>query len=253
MELVRALHAERLKLKRTLAFLLAPVAPLVIVALQLAVVLDSADLMRQNLPADPWSAYAGQVVFLWTMLMLPLFVTLETALLANLEHANGQWKHLFALPVSRGAVYAAKQVAALVLIGISMATLYIYLVGSGLVLRVVVPGLGLEAPVPWLPLLRYVVLAFVACWLILAIHTWVALRWHSFVVASTVGIIAMVVAVFIFRSDTWNAWYPWTLPGLVTNRLEDNVLLWRELLFGGLGGIVFALLGGWDVTRRDVV
>lgn len=253
MELLRALHAERLKLKRTLAFWLAPLAPLVIVALQVAVVLDGADLLRQDLPADPWAEYGGQVVFLWTMLMLPLFITLETALLANLEHANGQWKHLFALPVCRGAVYAAKQLAAFVLIGLSMAALYVYLVGSGLVLRLVVPGLGLEAPVPWLALARIVGLAFVASWLILAIHTWIALRWHSFVVASAVGIVAMIVAVFVFRSDTWNVWYPWTLPGLVSNSLEEGLLPLRELLLGGLGGLAVALLGGWEVTRRDVV
>ncbi|MBN1660240.1 MAG: ABC transporter permease [Anaerolineae bacterium] len=252
MELLRALHAERLKLKRTLAFWLAPIAPLVIVALQMAVVLDSADLMRQNLPADPWGEYGGQVVFLWTMLMLPLFITLETALLANLEHANAQWKHLFALPVRRGAIYAAKQVAAFVLIGISMAALYILLVGSGLLIRGIVPGLGLETPVPWLALLRHVGLAFVASWLILAIHTWIAFRWHSFVVASATGIVAMVVAVFIFRSDTWNAWYPWTLPGLVAASLEEGLMPVRELLLGGLGGVAVALLGGWEVTRRDV-
>jgi len=130
--------------------------------------------------------------------------------------------------------------------------LYIYVAGSGLFLRMVVPGLGLEAPVPWFALLRYVGLAFVASWLIIAIHTWVALRWHSFVVASTVGIIAMVVAVFIFRSDDWNIWYPWTLPGFVANSVEEGVMPLRELLLGGLGGVVVALLGGWEVTRRDV-
>jgi len=253
MELLRALHAERLKLKHTLAFWLAPLAPLVIVALQVAVVLDSADLLRQNVPADPWGAYGGQVVFLWTMLMLPLFITLETALLGNLEHANGQWKHLFALPVPRGALYAAKQFAAWLLIGLSMAALYVYLVASGLVLRLVVPGLGLEAPVPWLALARIVGLAFVASWLILAIHTWIALRWRSFVVASAVGIVAMIVAVFIFRSDTWNTWYPWTLPGLVATSLEEGLMPTRELLLGSIGGLAVALLGGWEMTRRDVV
>jgi hypothetical protein len=28
---------------------------------------------------------------------------------------------------------------------------------------------------------------------------------------------------------------------------------WPQLLLGSLGGVVVALLGGWDVIRRDVL
>jgi lantibiotic transport system permease protein len=252
MAMARALQAEWLKLKRTLAIWLAPIAPLVIVALQVAIVLQRQEYYRGQDISQAWTEHGGQIVFLWTILMLPLFITLETALLSNLEHGNHQWKHLFALPISRGAIYAAKQVSGMAIIGLSMGALYVYIVLSGLALRLLAPDLGFEAPVPWYEFSRHVALAYLASWLILSIHTWVGLRWHSFVLASAVGIAAMVIAVVFFQSD-WGQWYPWTLPGLVANGLETGQDVHTQLLIGSLGGVVVALLGGWDVIRRDVL
>lgn len=252
MAILRALYAEQLKIKRTLALWLAPLAPLVIIALQMAIVLERQQYYRAQDAADAWIEYGGQTVFLWTVLLLPLFITLETALLANLEHGNGQWKHLFALPLPRGAVYAAKQVSGMVIIGLSMAALYVYIPLSGLALRLLTPGLGFEAPVPWWDFFCYIGLAYLASWLILALHTWIGQRWQSFVVASAVGVAAMVVAVVAIQSN-WAAWYPWTLPGLVANGLEAGEEILPQLLLGCLGGIAVSLLGGWDVVRRDVL
>lgn len=148
MAILRALDAERPKVKRTLALWLAPVAPLVIIALQMAIVLERPAYYAAQETSSPWMGYGQQIIFLWVVLMLPLFITLETALLANLEHGNGTWKHLFALPVPRGAVYVAKQVSAMAIIGLSMAALYIYVPLGGWALRLLIPGLGFEAPVP---------------------------------------------------------------------------------------------------------
>jgi hypothetical protein len=252
MALLRALGAERLKLKRTLALWLAPPAPLVIIALQVAIVFERQEYYRQQDISKAWAEYGGQTLFLWTMLLLPLFITLETALLANLEHGNRQWKHLFALPIPRPAIYAAKQISGMVIIGLSMAALYVYIVLSGLGLRLVAPGLGFEAPVPWGQFFQYVALAYLSSWLILSIHTWIGLRWPSFVVASSVGIAAMVVAVLMFQSD-WSQWYPWAMPGLVANGLEEGQDVLAQILIGSLGGLGFALVAGWEVTRRDVL
>jgi hypothetical protein len=58
--------------------------------------------------------------------------------------------------------------------------------------------------------------------LIISIHTWVGLRWQSFVVTSAVGTGAMVVAVLLFQSD-WSEWYPWTLAGVVNYRLDEGL------------------------------
>ena len=123
---------------------------------------------------------------------------------------------------------------------------------SGLGLRLIVPGLGFEDPVPWLETLKWIGLAYLASWLIIAIHTWVSLRWHSFVVATAVGIGAMVVGVVLFQSD-WGLWYPWTLPGLVAYDVAEGLAPVSGLLLGSLGGLVVANQGGLNIVHRDVL
>jgi hypothetical protein len=184
--------------------------------------------------------------------MLPLFVTLETALLGGLEHANHQWKHLFALPLARWTVYVAKLIVGAGLIGLSMVVLVGLTVLSGLTLRVLKPGLGFEAPIPLAQFLHVTGLVYLAAWLIISVHTWVGLRWRSFVVAMGVGIAATVVAVMVVESD-WAGYYPWTLPGLIAMTLRKGQVLTHQALAGGVGGVIVGILGCWEVTRRDVL
>lgn len=253
MDLLRALSAENLKLKRTLALWLAPLAALVIIGLQLAIVWDGRVYYLGLHIEDAWRSYSvGLVMMLWNLLMLPLFITLETALLANLEHANGGYKHLYALPVSRWSLYGAKLTGAAGIIGLSALVLYGGLVGSGLLLRHLVPGLGFEAPIPWAEYLRIVGASYLTSLLLISIHTWVAARWPSFVIASATGIVAMVVGVVVLQSR-WAPWYPWTLPAVTWSKLSEGEGVRQLVLSGVLGGAGVALLGGAIHVRRDAL
>jgi hypothetical protein len=253
MALGRALQAELLKMKRTLALWLALLAPAVMVLLQIAVAYRqhdyylSADHFRET-----WSDYGQSTLMFWSLLMLPLFVTLETALLAALEHHNQQLKHLFALPAPRWALYAAKQLSGMAVIGISMAALFVLMIAGGLLLRLLMPGAGFEEPVPWARFITLVVISYLGAWLIISVHTWIGMRWSSFVVASAAGIVLTISGMIVINSD-WGSFYPWALPGVLVNQLGKGVMAWPELSFGCLGGVVAAILGGWDVIRRDVL
>jgi lantibiotic transport system permease protein len=252
MTFVRVLLAEQLKMKRTLALRLAPLIPLVIVVLQMCVLLQRQDVMRGIRDAQAWADYAGQTVLLWLLLMYVLFITLETTLLGNLEHGSQQWKHLFALPVARTSIYMAKQVSAMVIIAISLAALYVYILLSGLAFRWIAPGLGFEATPPWLTLAKDLALIYVASWLLISIHTWVGLRWPGFVLPVAAGIVAVVVSVIVVQSD-YGGWFPWTMTVTVLNALREGTMPLSQLLGGALGGVAVCLLGCWDVTRRDVL
>ncbi|MBN2002457.1 MAG: ABC transporter permease [Anaerolineae bacterium] len=262
--LTRALHAEFLKSKRTLALWLSLIAPAVIVGLQFAIMIDQHQYYGS--PEDPtfsaWGRYTQNVLVLWALLMLPLFVTLETALIAQWEHRSQQWKHLFALPVPRWTLYVAKQICGMVLIGLSTVVLAVLIIAVGLSFRLIYPGLGFEASPPLAELARFALYMYLGSWFIIAIQTWVAQRWSSFAVASAVGIALTVAGVIVIQSD-YAGFYPYTLPTIVTNGfsgsaggisvLEENAAPIRELLFGSLGGLVAAAIGGWRFTRRDVL
>jgi hypothetical protein len=246
------LGSELLKMRRTLALALAFLAPLLIVLLEFLVFWQNGEQMSAS-EGDMWQLLMRNCLLLWDLLMIPLFVTLQTALLAGLEHTNHNWKHLFALPVSRGAIYAAKQIVAMGLIGLSTPILWAAVIAAGWVLRLAKPGIGFEAAPPVWAILKYALLSYVSCWLIVAIHAWVGMRWSSFVVAMGVGVGATIIAVIVMQSD-YGPYYPWTLPAVATREaIVNGNLRFVPLAIGVLGGVAVAILGGIDFTRRDVL
>jgi hypothetical protein len=247
--LYRALSAELLKTKRTLAFWLTLLAPLPIILLALINFMQDYDWLKRE---ELWSTLIHNVFVLWNVLLSPLFITLETGLLNALEHHNKMRKQLYALPAPRWAMYAAKQLVALGLIGLSNIALAAMTVSVGLVLRVLRPNLSFGAPVPWAPLLQSAVLGFLASCLIISLHLWVSARWSSFVAAMGAGIVTTVAGVVVINSE-WAKMYPWTLPGWVVKGNLQGEGIVMSLALGLAGGIVVALAGGWNVIRRDVL
>jgi hypothetical protein len=251
MMMIRALHAEMLKLRRTLALRLAILMPVLMAVIQFLDFLDRSMYVLFDDEA-PWVALMQRTLVFWSLLTLPLFVTLVTALLAGMEHNNGGGTHLFALPIRREAVYAAKQVAGMALIGLSCAVLAVAVVLAGWGLRLIRPGIGFQDRVPWWPFLGRCLIVYLSSWLLISLQTWVGLRWRSFVVAVSVGIAATVAGIFIVNAD-WGSFYPWALPGLLANDFSKGASVpWPKVLFGCLGGMAVAAIGGWEMTRHDV-
>jgi len=250
--IVRALLAEALKMRRTLALKLAFLAPLILVGFMFVAFLDDGEQFTQSPLTNAWIELAQVIHIFWALLLLPLFVTLQTALLAQLEHGSGQWKHLYVLPLPRWAVYAAKQIAALVLMAVSHLALVGFSLVAGVLLWGLRPGLGFHASIPWGRFLGPVVATYLASWLIVAIHTWVALRWRSFVAAMAIGIVLTVAGMVAINTELGRL-YPWALAGMIVNGFNKGEPLEpARLAFGTLGGMLVALWGCWRVTRRDV-
>ena len=184
--LFRVLSGEYLKLKRTLALWMVLVSPLVMVLLQFAVSYKGAGVFLRD-GKDAWPPMVRQTVEVWTLLMMPMFVTLETSLLAGLENTGKNWKSLLALPSPRWTVYVSKLVVTITLLWAAHAVLIGGTIGSGLLLKLLHPALNLgRMPLsPFvLPMLRVSVSALLA----VAIQHWVSLRWHSYTAAMGFGI-----------------------------------------------------------------
>jgi lantibiotic transport system permease protein len=245
--LSRALGAEAIKLRRTLALRMTVIAPLIVVLFQFLQMLDHGHAAPAG--ADAWPAYTRGTLALWSLFMLPLLIALETALLAGLEHGPGTWRNLFALPAPRWSVYAAKLVAAL----IAVLTATGVLVGGTLItgwgLSLLRPELGLDAPTAAaaLVLARDAGAAFLAAWCILALQSWIALRWASTPLALGVGIAGTFIALFAAGSPHLR-FYPWALPVQAYSGADAE----RALVLGLGGGMILAVLAVLDLSRRDV-
>lgn len=250
--LLRAINSEMLKTKRTLALWMVLIAPMVVVVLSfLQIVMQGASKKSELTPEEAWLRLATGITTLWAFLMLPLFITLETALLGGLEHAERHWKHLFALPVPRWTIYTAKLLVGWALIGASTIVLWAGTVAAGLLLQRAVPGFGITGLPPWWSMLQLALLTWLASWLIIALQTWVSLRWNSFSLAVGTGMSATVIGFIVMQSENWGKFYPWALP--VTTMAGEGKNMTFAVAYGIIGGIVVGLIGSWEMTRRDVL
>jgi len=227
------------------------IAPSVVVALNFVMLLDRG--AQYLTEADSaWQALAQNVLLFWALLMLPLFVTLETALLGSVDHGSQQWKHLYALSIPRWAIYAAKLVSAVMLIGASTLVLWGETIAAGLLLRTLKPDIALGLPVPALELGQPMLLTFLIAWCIIAVHQFVALRWPSFTFAIGFGIATAVINFMVIQSEKWSKFFPWSWPGYAIMK-ENADFLPVALGLGLVGGVLIGLSGMWIVSRQEVV
>lgn len=245
--LAAALGAEALKLRRTLALWMVLLAPLIILLFQaFNFHRRGAQMVRPG--RDIWTLYAQGAFGVWAIFMLPLFITLETALVNGIEHGSRGWTHLFTLPVPRWTLYAAKLLAALALMLGATLVLALGTAATGKLLALLRPGLGFAAPAPWQALLRMGTLSSAAALLILAIHMWISSRWASMTLALGAGVAGTFFA--LFATDRRLAtFYPWLQPVRAVSRPPAEAH--AAVLLGVVGGVLVAVLGAWEVLRRD--
>jgi lantibiotic transport system permease protein len=245
MLIIRVLHAEMLKLKRTLAFRMIFVAPLLVATLQFFVIWNQ---RRPGADFNLWEMISRASLSVWAVFMLPLLITLETALINGVEHGEKQWKHIFALPVPRRAVYTAKFLVAQALAAASTLILCALIVLVGLAGARLRPDLPHTGAIPYVWILKHAAFVWLASWLIIAIHTWVSIRWQGFALALGAGIGGTFFAIFAASAGV-GKYYPWLLPLNVFMKERFTA----ALLIGALGGVVAAVIGCVEFVRRDVV
>jgi len=248
---LNVLSTEILKMKRTLGLWLAIIAPLGVAGFECLLMWSQGEMMIDFAGENIWGWHAKYNLTIWGLLMLPLFVTLETALLAGWEHRNQTWKILYTQPIPRWMLLTSKQFSGLALIGLSQFILYITTIGTGLLLHQVRPDLGFTSSVPWIDMFWYNGIIFWISLLILSIHSFVALHWHNFTTAMAVGIIATMSGVFFVYSD-YAPYYPWAMAGLIANELLEKGFPWIQVGMGVAGGSLIYLLGCFYLTRKEV-
>lgn len=257
MTLLNVLNAEMLKLKRTIAVLMVVLAPALITLFAFVMGANAPYSMvsRYGVPAE-WVVLTRFCLRFWVLLMLPLLITLETALFAGLEHSESQWKSLFARPVPRWNFYAAKLLFVLVLTAASTGILALGILVDGTILPRVQPELDFLRPIPWLDIVRQSAEALGLAFLLLAIQNWVALRWKPFSIAVGVGIVGLVTGFFAFVAGQQGAkeyqLFPWSLPMLVLGNHRASLDVGTGLIFSLIAGTVVAAIGCWDFCRREV-
>ena len=255
MTFLRALHAEFLKIKRTIALKMVLVAPAVVLLLSFFVISQGPySTITRFGSENEWASLLRFNLRFWTFLMFPLYITLESALVTGLDHAENQWKSLLARPVPRWTFYIAKFAVVLAMIAVSSLVMAAGVLLDGATLPRVQPELTFAAPVPWLMILRVCSLTAGLALLMFAIQYWISMRWRSFSVAVGAGIVAMVAGAFGAMAgqstDSWPQYIPWSLPILVTSRQTHG--LDAALWISAAAAVALTAAGCLEFSRREI-
>ena len=251
--LVKVFLAETLKLKRTIALRMVVVAPAAVVLLVLFLTSNVTTILL-NQRVELWTALTRFTLIFWSILMMPLYVTLETALVAGIDHSDNQWKVLLARPVPRWTFYVVKLFTVVLMTGTSTVLLVLGIIANGSILPKIQPDLHFAPAIPWADIITKAGQVASLGFLLLTIQHWVSLRWCSFTVAVAVGIVAMVVGyamLFTTSQDSpgWAIYCPWSFPMLALGSRGANLtgLLWINAFLG----ITMSAIGSWEFSRRD--
>lgn len=186
----------------------------------------------------------------WGVLVVPLFVTLQTAGLAGLEHGNNTWKHLLALPLPRSMHYLVKLTTAFGLLLCAYLFLLALVALAGWTLMVVAPRTALAGSPTLGGLLVPAACSFAASLLLLALQTWIALHWHAFNLAVAVGVVGTIAGLVIGQFK-YGRYFPWSMPGQAFMGNGQNAVFTAWL--GIIGAVVVGAAGLYDFAHRDSI
>jgi hypothetical protein len=242
-------------MKRTIALKMVVLAPAAVVLLVFFMAANAPfSAIKRGGAGREWAGLMQLTLIFWAALMLPLFIALEAALIAGLDHSENQWKALFARPVPRWTWYVAKLIVIVTMVIGSTVVLLCGTLLAGAILPKLQPELVFGFPVPWVALFQQTAQITALAFLAVTIQHWVSMRWRSFSIGIGVGIVATVVgyvaAMTTFRTPDWPQYFPWSLPMLVLSRHPQNVpgALWTGIAVG-LG---VATAGCFQFCRREV-
>ena len=235
------LTVEFFKLRRSLALLLAAVAPALIS------VFIFFNVMRMETPIAA-SMMLKSSAAIWAFFMLPMSVTALTALLGNMEHGSRSWDGLHALPLKRWQLQAAKLIGVLSLVAaMSVALVLLTPIAIWCASQLNPDG----APTGDLEYGHYLWLMlriFLASWLLIGVQLWIAMRFASFVPALATGIGGTFFAV-VATSAKIGAVLPWQIP--INQLASSTSRADLALALGCLGGCVLLALALRDLSRLE--
>ena len=257
MEFLRTLQATFITLKRTYAVSLAIAAPLFIVCFRLLIFLVDNELMHGR----AWNYwFEGNIAF-WTGILFVLTISLDIALVVDIDRSAHIWKYLFALPVSRTWIYLSKFIVAIALTFMSGLLLLVASIVVGYLLGAIRPQLGFSLSSPDILYYLWVIfLATLAALLLISFYTWISMRTKNFILPVAISIVGEVINIVGYDNANIQKFFPWIYAldiGRILTRTPQTQVYsgWSPpviLLISIIGAICVTCLGIMEFKRRDI-
>ncbi|MCZ1263821.1 ABC transporter permease [Paenibacillus tundrae] len=234
----RALSSDWLKIRGKGIWFLVFLAPIGLTAMQALNFGLRLDYLKEQYGGHLWESLLDNVV-VFVPLALMLGATILSSMIANVEHEQGSWKQLLAMPITRPAVYLAKFLLACMLLIISCLLLTAGTIGLGLLL-------GFDAgEIPWIHAIKLGLLPLAGALPVLSLELWLTMVNKNQALPVTLGIVLAVMGMFALSISPYFplAWaqMAWISP--------------KPFVYVGLGvgaGLLIMLLGMMHFSRKDV-
>ncbi len=240
------------KQKKTLALWGTILAPLFVVTVNFLIYFSHPELLMKQ-DTNPWLKISGNAINIYTILMLPLLITLIAFIVNNVEHKANGWKHLFALPVSRTNIYISKFLVAAGMVFLSLILFDMFLILSVKLLAAVHPEINFEKFTMINEIIITSMKIFLASLLILAMQFIISINSKNFLVSIGIGVAGTIGTTMLLSWEHSN-WIPYALPMLASQGLYKMDLSFFKgvIIYSLWGSIVIFTAGLFLIKKKNI-
>lgn len=257
-----SLTSEFYKSRKTLAFWAAILLPVLICGLiAFGFYSNSEKLLKLNYPGLAlWGQYSSAALGVMGMLILPFYVMFMAFSVNNIEHKNDTWKTLFAQPLNKFSIYAAKFLYAVLLLFICLVLFASLTIAFGYLLQVLVPKFTFKDYNPIVLLFKFYSKLFLASLGILAVQFVFSLIWSDFLKPMGIGFVGIIAGI-ITANVGWQYAYliPYSDPTLALKvtrakgaKLEDFPIFSQEIWVSVIFAAAMFILGYFILLKRNI-
>ncbi|MCX2433116.1 ABC transporter permease [Pedobacter sp. GR22-10] len=258
-----SLISEFYKSRKTLAFWAAILLPVIICGLITFGFYSSSEriIAFHYPPMILWANYSGAALGVMGFLIMPFYVIFMAFSVNNIEHKNDTWKMLFAQPLNKFSIYAAKYLYAVFMIFICLLLFASLTFAFGHLLQVLVPKYNFSQYNPLHILINSYAKLFLSSLGILSLQFIMSLFWSDFLKPMGIGFIGAIMGIIIVNVGWKYAYFiPYSLPTLAlritkvnkgANPLEFPVFtqeIWTSLIYAA----ILFIVGYFIVTRKSI-
>ncbi|WP_231490674.1 ABC transporter permease [Pedobacter sp. Leaf170] len=258
-----SLFSEYYKSRKTLAFWAAILLPVIICTLVSFGFYSNAD---KILPLKfsgmmLWARYSSATLNVMGFLIMPFYVIFMAFSVNNIEHKNDTWKTLFAQPLNKFSIYAAKYLFAVLLIFICLALFGALTLGFGYILQSLVPKYTFNQYNPVTFLFNSYAKLFFSSLGILSLQLILSLIWADFLKPMGIGFVGTIMGI-VTASLNWKFAYliPYSLPTLALQLTKVKKggdplafeVFSREIYTSLIFATAFFIIGYFIVSKKSI-
>jgi len=261
---LRSLQSEFYKSRKTLGFWCAIVLPFLICTLVSWGTYTHANKLAPLSPLFQWLAFAGSIINVMGILLLPFYIIFVSYSVNNIEHKADTWKTLFSLPLPKWSVYTAKYIYTVLLVALCLSLFYGFTIAAGNILGYLKPEFKFRDGSIAGELSRLYLKLFINSLGIISIQFLLSLLWSDFLKPMGLGFV-LVVSAAIGAAANWTYLYlfPYAHPILAISgmirRSKANfnphitiVYFTRETYAGLICAAIVFVLGFFIVQKKSV-